>query len=319
MQITTAPSLVFGLGIKIFLNKFVYHHENASIADFIFLGLWQGTALYYLIMLQAEFAWAIAAGILGRLLFDFARDFDTSKCASTLLGVALGVLFTDILSQFIEDGHRGESHHSRTTTKQRNRRLVQFSRSRSRDARREKDKGRDRKPLDPNWEARSIITANSISSSSDLVDPRRQMTPLQREVANLRAKASLADTERRRFKEEKKWAVSQGNPARASQMRWQVRRYTALMESFHREADAKLLEASGVRPRQNAENPAPQRQKPRPSANTERQSPTVVNIDFGPQARRKRSSGTLKPALRVQGREVRDPGPSNPQKITHRV
>jgi len=113
--------------------------------------------------------------------------------------------------------------------------------------------------------------------------------------------------------------VSQGNPARASQMRWQVRRYTALMESFHREADAKLLEASGVRPRQNAENPAPQRQKPRPSANTERQSPTVVNIDFGPQARRKRSSGTLKPALRVQGREVRDPGPSNPQKITHRV
>ena len=70
------------------------------------------------------------------------------------------------------------------------------------------------------------------------------MTPQERAVAVLRARASLADSERRRFKEERKWALSQGNYARASQLAWQVRRFTALMESFHREADAKVVEGA---------------------------------------------------------------------------
>jgi len=331
MQITTAPALFFGLGVKIFLNKFIYHYENSSIADFVFLGLWQGTAVYYLLMRQVEFAWAAAVGILGRLLFDFVKDFDTSKCACTLLGVALGVLVTDILSQFIEDdyreSYRSGDHHGRTPTKSRSR-LVQFSKSEHKEVHREngvrekgkekekdkekdkgKDKGKGRKTVEPNWEARSIITANSISSSSDLVDPNRNLTPLQREVANLRAKASLADTERRRFKEEKKWALSQGNHARASQMSWQVRRYAALVESFHREADARLLEASRSRPHQPTGPAAPQNPPP---GHTDRHGdhPTVVNIEFA-HHHRKRSSGTLKPTIRVQGREVRDPGPSN--------
>ena len=50
------------------------------------------------------------------------------------------------------------------------------------------------------------------------------------------------DSERRRFKEERKWALSQGNHARAEQLAWQVKRYATLMESFHREADAKVVE-----------------------------------------------------------------------------
>ena len=68
------------------------------------------------------------------------------------------------------------------------------------------------------------------------------MSPAERQVAILRARASLADSERRRFKEERKWALSTGNKARASQLAWQVKRYAALMESFHREADAKIVE-----------------------------------------------------------------------------
>jgi len=159
--------------------------------------------------------------------------------------------------------------------------LVQFSRSNSlvepvrdkgkdvardvgRDRERERgrrDKHKDEKLEDfkklRDWESRSIITADSITSS-DLIHPKSKMTPLQREVANLRAKASLADTERRRFKEEKKWALSQGNPARAEQMGWQVKRYAALVESFHKEADAKLLEASGLKPIERSKSyPAP--------------------------------------------------------------
>ena len=70
------------------------------------------------------------------------------------------------------------------------------------------------------------------------------MTPREKEVAALRARASLADSERRRFKEERKWALSQGNKARANQLAWQVKRFAALMESYHREADAKVVEGA---------------------------------------------------------------------------
>lgn len=67
------------------------------------------------------------------------------------------------------------------------------------------------------------------------------MTPLQREVAALRARASLADSERRRYREERRWAISEGNEDRAAQLKQQVKRYTSLMLSFHREADVKML------------------------------------------------------------------------------
>jgi hypothetical protein len=277
MYIATAPSLFFGLGARIFINKFVHHYDSSTIPDFVFLGLWQGTAVYYLLMRQVEFAWAASVGILGRLLIDFVQNWDTSRCACTLLGVALGILITDIASQFLEDengrsaifGGMGESptsahHHHR---KKPSRRLVQFSRTNSlvepvrdkgkdvaRDGGRDRDRARRDKHKDEkledfkrmrDWESRSIITADSITSS-DLIHPKSKMTPLQREVANLRAKASLADTERRRFKEEKKWALSQGNAARAEQMGWQVKRYAALVDSFHKEADAKLLEGASL-------------------------------------------------------------------------
>ena len=88
---------------------------------------------------------------------------------------------------------------------------------------------------------RTVSDITSVDSESELI-PRANITPLEREVAALRARASLADSERRRFKEERKWAKAQGNTALAAQLRWQVKRYSALMKSFHREADTKLLE-----------------------------------------------------------------------------
>jgi len=294
-------------------------------------------------MRQVEFAWAASVGILGRLLIDFVQNWDTSRCACTLLGVALGILVTDIASQFLEDESRrpaifggtaglpSPGHHPRRKP---SRRLVQFSRNNSRQPvrdkgkavlrdggrDRERDRGRRDKHKDDkledfkrmrDWESRSIITADSITSS-DLIHPKSKMTPLQREVANLRAKASLADTERRRFKEEKKWALSQGNAARAEQMGWQVKRYAVLVDSFHKEADAKLLEASGLKPIERSKSyPAPVRPKgtkaytdivpPAPA-------PTVVSVEF---PRKRRSASNLKPSIRVSNRDLREPGPSS--------
>ncbi|KAF9652962.1 hypothetical protein BDM02DRAFT_2422794 [Thelephora ganbajun] len=320
MYITTAPSLFLGLGARIFINKFVYHYDSSTIPDFVFLGLWQGTAVYYLLMRQVEFAWAASVGILGRLLIDFVQNWDTSRCACTLLGIALGVLITDIASQFLEDesgrptifgGMMGlpsaEHHHHRR--RKPSRRLVQFSRSNSRvepvrdkgkevarDGGRNRERGRRDRHKDEkledfkrmrDWESRSIITADSITSS-DLIHPKSKMTPLQREVANLRAKASLADTERRRFKEEKKWALSQGNAARAEQMGWQVKRPIERSKSYPAPVRPTAAKAyTDIVP------PAP--------------APTVVSVEF---PRKRRSSSALKPSIRVSTRDLREAGPS---------
>jgi hypothetical protein len=70
------------------------------------------------------------------------------------------------------------------------------------------------------------------------------MTPIEREIAALRARASLADSERRRSKEERKWAISEGNKERADFLKQEVKRSTLLMQKFHREADLKML--SGI-------------------------------------------------------------------------
>jgi hypothetical protein len=102
--------------------------------------------------------------------------------------------------------------------------------------------------VDPSVATGTAVTNTNTNgtwdSLSDWIDPNHTMTPLEREVAALRKKASMADSERRRFKEEKQWAQVQGNKARAAQMGWQVKRYSALMQSFHREADLRLLEGS---------------------------------------------------------------------------
>jgi hypothetical protein len=55
---------------------------------------------------------------------------------------------------------------------------------------------------------------------------------------------SLADSEHCHYKEERKWAISQGSLTQASQMKWKVKHYTALMQSCHHEADEELLEGA---------------------------------------------------------------------------
>ena len=102
----------------------------------------------------------------------------------------------------------------------------------------------DVRSLTPALTHASTAPSLSLESVPSSIDPDGRLPPHERAIAVLRARASLADSERRRFKEERKWAMSQGNTARASQLAWQVKRYTALMESFHREADAKVVEGA---------------------------------------------------------------------------
>jgi hypothetical protein len=246
MTISTAPALLFGLGVRIALNKFSSTADasvdEGIISDVILLGVVQGVALYYALMEYPDFAFVVAFGIAARLVIEFMMLQDVSRCATTLLGVALGVLVTDVLSQLIEDGYfydfYGDSDRDKESTyTPKRKRLVKFQSSTEYQVIPPSRPPRSRKhESDQRWHKPPSLTSTSS------IDPNHTMSPLERELAVLRAKASLADSERRRFKEEKKWAESQGNVARVSQMSWQVKRYTALTQSFTREADARFLE-----------------------------------------------------------------------------
>ncbi|KAI9450523.1 hypothetical protein F5148DRAFT_1301178 [Russula earlei] len=248
-QLTTAFSLLLGLGARILYNKF-YTYRPPGIEDHVLSGLWQGVALYYVLMEFPFLTLPVGFGIGARLLVNFVITYDAAGCACTLLGVAVGVLFTDILSQLLEDGDPEDAYYE----------------------------------ADPSVTTAVTNTTGTWDSLSDWVDPNHAMTPLEREVAALRKKASMADSERRRFKEEKQWAQVQGNKARAAQMGWQVKRYSALMQSFHREADLRLLEANNERHRQEvASMQASASQVAGPSSTSVPQlpAPQPVAITFG--------------------------------------
>ncbi|KAG1867405.1 hypothetical protein F4604DRAFT_1777377 [Suillus subluteus] len=319
MTFSTAPALLFGLGVRIALNKFSSSADasvdEGVISDVILLGVVQGVALYYALMEYPDFAFVVAFGIAARLVIEFMILQDVSRCATTLLGVALGVLVTDVLSQLIEDGYfydfDGDSVHDKESTyTPKRKRLVKFQSSTEYQVIPPSRPPRSRKnEPDQQWR-----TPPSLTSTSS-IDPNHTMSPLERELAVLRAKASLADSERRRFKEEKKWAESQGNVARVSQMSWQVKRYTALTQSFTREADARLLEVTAMK--QQLQPAAVAAIPPQPSdrhqvdrhTNRSRQTTQEVVIDRQstvtvdvPRRHRRQSSGTLKSAMRLQVR-----------------
>ena len=240
MPIATAPALLLGLGARILLDHF-NRFEGPSVRDFILVGAWQGVALHYAIK-TSGFGIIIAFRIAAKLFIKFNLVLDVTRCVMTVVGITLGVLFTDFLSQYFDkpphssDRRRKKHQSTPTPIKQeiKRERLVQFRPS--------VQGGSVETLIDPASNSFILSDITSIDSRSETLAPGRSLSPLEREVHVLRTRASLADSERRRCKEERKWAVSQGNIARASQMKWEVKRYTALMQTFNREAELKAME-----------------------------------------------------------------------------
>lgn len=254
MQLTTAPPLLFAIGVRIVIN-YLDSTRTPSIPDFLLLGIWQGVLLHYSLRHLSWLVYPVAIGITAKLVLDYLDTPDPSRCACTLFGIALGVLLTDVLAQLFEYGRYTERElppapqPSRTSYEPpRRTRLVSFDHS-ARNGDRRRDREHRRHTSSPD-RARTLAaspaptapTAYTIDSIPSSIDPNNELTPTEREIAVLRARASLADSERRRYKEERKWALSQGNSARASQLEFHVKRYTTLMDSFHKEADTKVIE-----------------------------------------------------------------------------
>jgi len=180
----------------------------------------------------------------------------------------LGVLFTDFLSQYFDrpsnssNRKRKRQHSAPAPVKpdKKRERLVQFQPS--------VQGGSVETVIDPAQTSFVLSDITSVDSCSETLTPSHSLSPLEREIHVLRTRASLADSERRRCKEERKWAVSQGNVARASQMKWQVKRYASLMQTFNREAELKAMEVSTNSHRQNDKED----QKQTPSSSKEKVS-----------------------------------------------
>ncbi|KAF8517663.1 hypothetical protein JB92DRAFT_2905587, partial [Gautieria morchelliformis] len=194
---------------------------------------------------------ALFLGISGRLVGDFLTRCDSWNVASTLLGIAFGVVMADIVSYLYEDTEWttieviGDIWETCSVDERPRRKAPRLGRRLSEPRRIEE--------LPTVYEELS-----SIESRSRIEDAEPQ-SDVEREVARLRAKALSAAGQRRRFREERKWAWSQGNFARAFQLRWQVKKYQALADSFTREADQKLLEAD--RAKRKPSSPPPQEER----------------------------------------------------------
>lgn len=242
MPITTAPALLIGIGARILLDKY-NRSDGPFIKDFILMGAWQGVALHYATKASGTSGFGIlfAFGIAIKLFIEFNLFSDVTRSITTIFGIGLGLLITDFLAQYFD----------KTPVSERRRRKPPQTKNHERPM-----------PRPVNNQDRSIVTTTgdvtdlrtlattslrisditSVDSASEKLGPTSSMAPLEREIHVLRTRAALADSERRRLKEERKWAISQGNLARASQMKWEVKRYSALMETFNREADLKALE-----------------------------------------------------------------------------
>ncbi|KAI1794126.1 hypothetical protein LXA43DRAFT_159540 [Ganoderma leucocontextum] len=355
MQLTTGLPLLLALGARVFINALVPATSTTppSTPDHLLNGLFQGVLIHNTLTQVPQAVVVVVVAVVAKLVIDFVRISDVVQTACTLLGVALGVLFTDLLAQIV-DGAPGigigtESVIGRSPVVPVSRgappeppkriRLVSFGRDRTRSQRhrereqREREREREHaqdghghddrhgrsseiRPITPTLTYCSTAPSISLDSVPSSIDPEGKLTPKEREVAVLRARASLADSERRRFKEERKWAMSQGNAARASQLSWQVKRYTALMESFHREADAKVVEAArrvatapqaaGASSSSRRRSHSRQRKSSLTGGGSTANGQPLVSVSIGASPRtRKRSGGTatLKPAIFVQGRE----------------
>ncbi|KNZ72918.1 hypothetical protein J132_01910 [Termitomyces sp. J132] len=241
MALSPAPALFVGLGARIALDYFTRSGE-ATVRDFVLIGVWQGVGLHYASKITV-LAIIVGLAIAAKLLVEFNFINDITRTVTTLLGIALGVLCTECLSQVFDspkggiDSERPRKRASLTPDDHalRRDRLVQFHTGVEGD----RSDARHRAFRET---VHGISDITSVGSHSDMIGPSASLSPLEIEIKTLRARAALADSERRRCKEERKWAISQGNLARASQMKSHVTHYTTLMQKFNMEADAKMLQ-----------------------------------------------------------------------------
>ncbi|KAH6913783.1 hypothetical protein BKA70DRAFT_1369233 [Coprinopsis sp. MPI-PUGE-AT-0042] len=339
MPIPTAPALLIGIGARILID--IANRANTGqlprLHDTILVGVWQGVALQFAGKNVVALA-IIGLSILVKIVTDFSTIPDATRAIATIVGVALGMVGTDLLSSFVDQAFEAEQGSSSKGRSSSSRKHVS-----SHGHHRELKRQPSSRPL-PRTEPRerlvqwhasvqggSVTTeplqSSDITSVDGIISQKaRNMTPLEQEIAALRAKASLADSERRRCREERKWAQSQGNEELAGELKANYKRFKALMEECHKEADAKLLESAKVKNSyEYRDNPnfstrqQPSSSRPQPSVPSHLRSElarTLRNPRLPPLSTSSSSAAPERPPPPHRTRKVSasKPSPRNPKK-----
>ncbi|THH04576.1 hypothetical protein EW145_g5413 [Phellinidium pouzarii] len=247
---------------------------GGTTSDVVVQGLFQGVLLQYVFAEYSLFAPALALALAGRAFLDFfySQYTDVQKLSFTGMSAIVGFVGSYLLTIVMEEWfgwnteeivesvvhhrapHRKDRMSARETRRDRTRarlreinaRERERSRSHSQD-RQDRSRHRERDMSAPATERFGAPpTAITEMTSSTLTMEQMGYTGLGRlldlELANLRKRAATAEADRRRCKEERKWAIAEGDKVRATQLGWQVKRYAAMAESYTREADRRIIE-----------------------------------------------------------------------------
>ncbi|CDO77322.1 hypothetical protein BN946_scf184775.g12 [Trametes cinnabarina] len=110
MQLTTGLPLLFALGARVFINTLLPDPTHTpSTPDFLLNGLFHGVLIQNTLTQLPQVVLVVVLGVAAKLVIDYVRESDVVQTACTVLGVALGVLVTDLLSQFIDPALLGDA------------------------------------------------------------------------------------------------------------------------------------------------------------------------------------------------------------------
>lgn len=219
MLSTPSTGLMFGLGLRLILHKL---NASRPISLLLLNSLWgacQGILVCEVFLTAPSFAFITSAGLATRLFLHLVINRQFDLFVRQLLGAVLGFLLSAVINQVAQEtglyspAPKNKSRPSRS-----------------------KQTWRERLGI-PHIALDAISEEDSdLSSVAKEMAQKIQGSEIGTQISSLRAQADAAAGDKRRIQEERKWAISQGNWARASQLGLQIRRYQALIESFAKEA-----------------------------------------------------------------------------------
>ncbi|PVG00346.1 hypothetical protein CPB86DRAFT_773802 [Serendipita vermifera] len=215
MDISPSSILLIPVGARLSLSVLRYSFDILFVEPsnaFLFcmaLGI-----LSYKTIMYSSLLSGVMVGLGSRALITYIAQ---GRRWTVVCGFLLGVFASDVVTLFWTYV---------------NQESIEFERQRAKRLKREarpKRRISDPRPPNPNWRS-------SIADSGDIV---LQAQGLDKDTVVLMRKTASAEAEVKRLQEERKWAISQGNTARAMQLKWQVERSEALLKNYRKELEEK--------------------------------------------------------------------------------
>lgn len=246
------PVSIAAVLLRLGIHRLLRHRMLHS-GEVLALGLFEGAVLYHALNESAAVGAGCFLGFGGRLLLEHLKQPDPMNVCCSLLGLALGILLSNVLQQLWSDSGTifyDDDSGDVSETITRRHRTVRIHHRRNRSSRTHMHIPGAPDP-DPPAVQRHRRTKHNVpdqpftSQWEGLQAPIDRRIGLENEVLELRRRASAAAGEVRRLREEKKWAIAQGNKAREFQLSLDLKNFQELNEQLNRKAAERIAIARG--------------------------------------------------------------------------